>query len=67
MWQLERRANGKWLSHSSHVSCDAAKTRARNISGWYSNPEWRIATPAGETCVTGRKRNGKMKWIYAEV
>lgn len=65
-WQLERSMNDVWGLHSTHVSCDAAKTRARAITGWYSNPQWRILTPTGEVYVIGRKQNGKMRWVFAE-
>lgn len=63
-WQLEMNVSGVWKPHSDHVSCDAAKTRARNITGYYGNPPWRIVAPNGETYVTGQKQNGKMKWAY---
>lgn len=62
-WQLEmRQVSGSWQFNSSHVSCDSAKTRARNITGYYGNPQWRIMAPNGNPYVTGQKQNGKMKW-----
>ena len=61
-WHLEINVNGVWKSNSRHTSCDAAKTRARNITGWHGNPQWRIVAPNGETFVVGVKRNGKMAW-----
>lgn len=55
-WQLDRQVD------STHVSCDSAKTRARNITGWHGNPPWRIVAPNGQVYTTGQKQNGKMKW-----
>jgi hypothetical protein len=46
MWRLERGINGtSWRGHSTHVSADAAKTRARNVTRWIGDPLWRIVAP----------------------
>lgn len=63
-WQLEMGDEGAWRPNSTHVSCDSAKTRARNITGYYGNPKWRIVAPTGEVYAIGQKQNGKIKWNY---
>lgn len=64
-WRLEIESGAEWQLNSTHASCDSAKTRARSITGYYGNPQWRIVAPNGETYVIGQKQNGKMKWVYA--
>jgi hypothetical protein len=63
-WRLEMKAftDGEWRPSSAHVSADAAKTRARSITGWYSDPPLRIVAPSGEVYAAGQKQNGRMRW-----